>query len=413
MKTRSKPTAKDAKEISVSGPTLSSNDENPGKLFILPSELSQEARLVTLHNPAINTPNRYLYCPQHGFFEFTKVSAPAHCPQSWLFVKDRDETEGTNDAQKSSVPNSTSCTSNQEDYVASSGDMLIATPFDALFFFLPALHGNSKLPHDQLYLSVDDYVEALKDNSDVLRTSLQSTAIRRSFEQRLRAVCDVVDAGEEQMFRLSRPKLFQELTVKAQRMSEGGLPSSMESKFVQEPLESPIFNVGQDDKAKDNLSDSNYSQTVGTKEQKQEPPCATDSIDDEMKGLLRVRVALQFMLKTYLPGELRLQMEEMLKSNDHLNFDKLDEHLGKLSSIRSKALALRSMSENISRKRGLDDGDEAVEARAEKKRKQEEEERRKKNENRSIKQLKKVNTSGMKKLSSFFNKAQPKKASSG
>ena len=48
--------------------------------------------------------------------------------------------------------------------------------------------------------------------------------------------------------------------------------------------------------------------------------------------------------------------------------------------------------------------DEAVEARAEKKRKREEEEKRKKSESRALKDLKKVNTKGMKKLSSFFTK---------
>ncbi|KAJ6166653.1 hypothetical protein N7470_002100 [Penicillium chermesinum] len=70
--------------------------------------------------------------------------------------------------------------------------------------------------------------------------------------------------------------------------------------------------------------------------------------------------------------------------------------------MRAEALASRKMSD-FTRKRGLDD--EEVEARAEKKRKKEEEEKKAKaSESRSVKNLKKVNTTGMKKMSDFFKK---------
>ena len=48
-------------------------------------------------------------------------------------------------------------------------------------------------------------------------------------------------------------------------------------------------------------------------------------------------------------------------------------------------------------------------ARAEKKRKEEEEKMKKAGESRGVRELKKVNTSGMKKLSAFFGKAASKK----
>ena len=57
----------------------------------------------------------------------------------------------------------------------------------------------------------------------------------------------------------------------------------------------------------------------------------------------------------------------------------------------------------------MEEDDEVVAAREEKKRKKEEEERRKKNESRGVKELKKVDTSGMKKLSAFFAKVPAKK----
>jgi hypothetical protein len=63
---------------------------------------------------------------------------------------------------------------------------------------------------------------------------------------------------------------------------------------------------------------------------------------------------------------------------------------------------------DFSRKRGLDD--EEVEARADKKRKKEEEEKIKKAaESQAVRNLKKVNTTGMKKMSDFFGKAAAKK----
>jgi len=61
----------------------------------------------------------------------------------------------------------------------------------------------------------------------------------------------------------------------------------------------------------------------------------------------------------------------------------------------------------VSRKRALED-DEALAGREEKKRRKEEEEKRKKAEGRAVKMLKKVDTSGMKKMSAFFKKVEKK-----
>ena len=91
-----------------------------------------------------------------------------------------------------------------------------------------------------------------------------------------------------------------------------------------------------------------------------------------------------------------------------IDFTPLDTHLKYLSSLHEEARALRALSDNITRKRGLDD-DEAAEERAEKKRRKEEEDKKKKQESNAMKALKKVDTSGMKKLSSFFTKV-PKKS---
>ena len=57
------------------------------------------------------------------------------------------------------------------------------------------------------------------------------------------------------------------------------------------------------------------------------------------------------------------------------------------------------------RKRALDDDEEAAAEREEKKRKKEDDERRRKaGESRGVRDLKKVNVQGMKKMSDFFGK---------
>lgn len=93
-----------------------------------------------------------------------------------------------------------------------------------------------------------------------------------------------------------------------------------------------------------------------------------------------------------------------------IDFTPLNQHLAKVREAESELQALRTLSDNISRKRVCLDDDDAAEARALKKRKKDEEDQRKKAESRGIKQLKKVDTSGMQKLSSFFTNGPKAKA---
>ncbi|KAL9092594.1 MAG: hypothetical protein Q9165_004398 [Trypethelium subeluteriae] len=414
MKTRAKAPSKEAQEAPISGPVLRPSDQNPGKLVILPKGLSQEARLVILHDPAIKKPTRYVFCPENGFYEFTRISALSNSPRSWLIVHDQVKAKSTKDVTHCDPTPSGGQSSKPDDYIAAANDMLVATPFDALFFLLPALHEKSKSPEHKLYLALDDLVDEVGSNSKFLRMSLQSTMIRNALEERLCSVCDTVDAGDERMFRLSREELVQDLIKRAQHMSKDGLPISMENRFVTEALETPIMNESRDDsRAETTLSNDPIEAPQTTEGYNNKLPKAVMT-NDELTRILRLRVALSFMLKSYLPAALRHEVESLLASNEQLNLIGLEEHLNHLASVRSEALALRSISDNINRKRLMnDDDDEAADARAEKKRRQEEKDRLKKTESQGIKQLKKVDTSGMKKLSSFFSKAAPKKAASG
>ena len=113
------------------------------------------------------------------------------------------------------------------------------------------------------------------------------------------------------------------------------------------------------------------------------------------------------MLRSYIPRALHPSILDAVAQFKLVDFAPLDTHLSHIEALRAEAHALRTISDNISRKRPADD-DEAAEARAEKKRKKEEEEKKKKNEPRGLKALRKVDTGGMKKLSSFFTKGNKK-----
>jgi hypothetical protein len=129
---------------------------------------------------------------------------------------------------------------------------------------------------------------------------------------------------------------------------------------------------------------------------------------DHTTRLLQISTALSFMKESYLPATLALRLDEILASAESpVDFKPLKDRLKEIAELRAQALASRDMS-NFTRKRGLDDEEE--DTRAEKKRRKDEEEKKAKAaESQAVKNLKKVNTNGMAKMSSFFAKAPPKK----
>lgn len=117
------------------------------------------------------------------------------------------------------------------------------------------------------------------------------------------------------------------------------------------------------------------------------------------------------MKESYIAQDLGARLDELLASAESpLDFKPLKDRLEHLAKLRAEALASRSLGD-FSRKRNLEDED-AAESRAEKKRRKEAEEKKKKAEqSRGVRELKKVDTSGMKKMSDFFGKAAAKKKS--
>jgi len=428
-------------------------DCDPLKLLILPEDRSPEdrspeARICTLAHPRTSNPSRYYFDPKKGIYEFTRIAAPKSVYRSWLIsgraqhIQRRAES-GNSQALISTQQNfqveepEASPTIGLEEspvkpisdgYVLKNAEMLVATPIDYLFLLLPSLINTASARSSSrgLFLATDDLIENFADRSKHLDYISSHETARFAMEERMQAVCDSVDAGDEKMYRLNDDKLLAELVYKARNLVEMGLPGSMEEKFIRKALEIPIMVVKHEDSS---VSEPNASQSdapplvstpsdvadsqastatsVSTKSGGTEvtipddPAPAAD--DTELLHLLRIRTAISYMISAYIPPTLATTLNTMLGSDKcPVNFKSLDERLANLAKMRAEALAARSLGD-FSRKRSMYEEDDAAETRAEKKRRKEEEEKeRKTGETRGIRDLKKVDTKGMKKMSDFF-----------
>jgi len=439
MKTRGRPSTKAAKDTTEApvpsepktqlGPEVAS----PPQLFVLPDNVSKDARIVSLENPRSSSESRYVICPQRGFYEFTKVAAPRTTPRSWLLSSDDSKTIDVEDKggedSKDKFPSS--------GYVMRNASLFVATPMDPLFLVLPALAPLSASkgsgPSKKLFLSGEDYLEKVTEASPQLKTLIREEALRTLMEKRMASVCETVEAGDETMYRLSEEKMLKELLKKAKKMSEKGLPASMEEKFIRKALEIPIMSIKREesslneeetpaetpdtqsttastDTAASSFSEASTAATSFSEESQdviqpeKVPSKPSINAPEGVLDLLRLRTALFFICSNYIPPHLtEIIKKSIVSPSSTVDFAPLETHLADLADLRQKALAARQLG-GFSQKRSLEE-DEDGESRAEKKRKVEEEEKRKKTgESRGVKNLKKVNVSGMKKMSDFFKK---------
>ncbi|EHL03220.1 hypothetical protein M7I_0734 [Glarea lozoyensis 74030] len=226
---------------------------------------------------------------------------------------------------------------------------------------------------------------------------------------------------------------------KAERMVMNGLTPSLEEKFVKKALDVPTPLVIVEEEVTKSTLSTPQAETPDTQSTTlsgeslatsfSEASTAATSFSEEssitttkvviqpvepsieapegVADLLRLRTALSFICSKYLSPKISETIKSLANSSASAkDFTPLDNHLAHLAKLRQEALATRSLGD-ASRKRCFDDEDEEGngESRAEKKRKKEEEEKRKKaGESRGVKNLKKVNVSGMKKMSDFFKK---------
>lgn len=427
--------------------------ERPSKAFILPSNASEDARFVVLPNPSTGSPNRYFFCPKLGLYEFTAVSSSPDFPRSILFApKSNNDDDATTEENK---PSST------KGAITKKAELLIATPVDSIFFLIPILcsspsSSKANSSAEKLFRPLDDILDSQDELPKHLRYVLYHDSFRPVLQSRMEAICDTVEAGDEKMFRLSKEKLLRELIAKAERVvAQGGFPASLEERFVRQALETPLLNVKREDIVTTNGNDkNNNNETKETKSngengdvsespeksETQSSSAATTSAssgestpatqpstttttghspspDTGIAHLQRIRIILSFIQSSYLPPHISTSIDEMLDSsqqspdNPIIDFKPLTEHLKHIANLRAEALASRSLGD-FSCKRAADDDEEmgGAESRAERKRRKEEEEKKKKaGQSRGVRELKKVDTSGMKKMSDFFGKAAAKK----
>lgn len=398
--------------------------QTPSKTFILPSAASDDARFVTLPNPRTGEPNRYFFCPKLGVYEFTVVGSTPQFPRSILFAPKQDTKASIGNSDRSQVKGN----------ISKVAELCVATPIDVMFFMIPLLNPATSTHTKRLFQPLDDILDSQDDLPDHLRRIFYNEDFRSVLQSRVEAVCDSVEAGDEKMFRFDEVKLLRELIAKAERLVAQGLPASLEERFVRQALVTPLMSVKREetiigatasleDGGEGESQDKQETQSTTTASVSTPSGVSTPATElsaesnlesatrDNMARLLRISTVLSFIKESYLSPELCARLDELLATPETpVDFKPLQDHLQHIAELRAQALASQSLGD-FSRKRGADD-DEAAESRAEKKRRIEEEEKKKKaGESRGVRDLKKVDTSGMKKMSDFFTKAAPKKKS--
>lgn len=431
-----KKTAKTVKTAKKPNPTVHTVSTAPKlvqgqplRVMIAPKAISVAARFVTLANPIDQGPKRYLFCPENGVYELICTSAPKHDPRSILFTPD--------EAQSSEKPSSEAISNG---YVNRVAEHLTATSYDLCYNLIPLITGSSK---SNLFQTLDDIFDTSDTNLYDLPYLFQKS--RPLLEKSLLRVCDIVEAGDETLYRFSQSKTLQLILARAKRGCEKGLPASLEDRFVTRVLETPMLSVKREEDSAPIIKTESFDGSA-------EPCTGSESLDSqstatstvpsvvfsetstasssnatttvstttvsasvlthdpptEVVTLQRLLTAFKFIVHSYLPP---LLAEALLKavqdSSSDVDFSPLTKHLAYLADLRAQAIASQDLC-SFSRKRGIEDDDEAEE-RAEKKRRHEEEEKRKKaSQSRGVKELAKVDVKGMKKMSAFFTEVPPK-----
>ena len=419
---RSTKKARDQSGESVSEPVtlaqLPPQDEHPPTLAILPKNLSAEAKFLSLKNPSNKKLSRYIYCPKSGFYELTIVSAGGNDHRSCLFVP-----QGPNEA--SSVSKEAQANGEVSDlgqgYVIDQAQMLVATPFDTRLLLMPLIQpGMLGGPRDRPHMArmADDLFNELGRTSKHMKYMLRFPSFRKLLLKGLNDLFEPVDAMGETMYRSDSFQMLDLLIEKAQKVVSNAWPSSLE-RHVQRKLEVPAAVAAmRASQTRQSTESSDSSELPKVEEgdalqseRPAEPANFTPLPSEELQpsqtviDQMRLKIAISFIFQSYVPPKLKDYFEKVIASGTGVNFNEANEYLAKIESLKKEAHALSHVSGNVSRKRAAEEeADAAEEARTEKRRKKEEEDKKRKQESRASKDLKKVNTAGMQKLSSFFSK---------
>ncbi|KAF2398258.1 TTL-domain-containing protein [Trichodelitschia bisporula] len=367
LRSKAKPTtAKDKKLASKSSkaapkpetkpaePKPNPKPSRPTHTLILPSTLPPTSRILNLPDPLTATPTRYLSSPT-GLYEFTQARTPSQ--PSTLLLTPAAATPGPS-------------------ALLTPANITLATPLDFLFLLIPLLTA-AEAPAGK-FAPLDQFLDHAPAS---LAAYVRDPYALDKLAARAEAVCDVQDVpGLEKLFRLNEVKVAAEVLGKARRAARG-LPASMEEGLVRGPLFDPCSNLRGEAEGKEN-------EAVEGGEVKPSKIVAPEEVVD----LMRVRVALDFITRSYIPPAYRTKLDAAVKTL--VDWTPLDTHLAELAAKKAVFNQGAGFTESLlQRKRPLDE--DAEEGPAKKKKEV-------KTESRAIAQLKKVNTKGMKPMSSFF-----------
>lgn len=394
----------------------------PLKHFILPKELSSNARFLLLKHPRSSALQRFLFCPDQGLFEFTKVNAPSDDPRSLLFSK-AEQVASANVRETAAGCKEDGTISNG--YISKSPDFFVATPFDVAFLLLALILPKTFKSSKALFQPMDDILEDFIQEDKHLRYLFSHG--RCFLEQAMLRFCDSIEAGDEQLYRPSEEKTLQMVVQKIKAVICAGLPTSLNEKFVKRKLELPVLSVKRENSSISTNLDVSFPDKGDTLPENLDSQSsvassapsvifsevsasssmtsvAPDNVPDKMHDLQQQSIVLEYILASYVPPLVAERLQARFTTGKSpVDFTPLREHLKTIAQMRADAAASRSIGD-FSRKRGLDE-EEAEDLREEKKRKQDEEERKRKaGESRGVRDLKKVNVTGMKKMSDFFAK---------
>ncbi|KIW12489.1 hypothetical protein PV08_09766 [Exophiala spinifera] len=426
--TRSATSSPVKKSVGKGNTDVAGQPEESLRHFVLPNDVSERARFVLLRHPRNGNVERFLFCPKRGLFQFTKVDTPRSDPRS-LFV--HAPPSATTSKGEDDVVDEDPTDPRRDGSISKSAEIFVATPFDLAFLLIPLVIPSKPPTGKHLFQPADDIFEQHIEDDRHLRYILENG--RDHVQEAMARFCDTIEAGDEQMYRPNEDKTLGMVMEKVKSAIEHRLPASLEEKFVARALETPVLSVKREntqtstksesislddtESVSDNLDSQSTTASTAPSAVFSEVSMSTSSITEvsaavpqTLLDLRKQRVVLDFILASYIPEAIAHRLKAKFACKDSpVDFKPLEEHMKSLAALRADALASRSLGD-FSRKRGLDD-DEAADMRAEKKRKQDEEEKKRKmGESRGVWDLKKVNVTGMKKMSDFFTKKPAGKA---
>ncbi|CUS07055.1 unnamed protein product [Tuber aestivum] len=367
-----------------------------------------DLKIITLLHPRTLVPTRYLIHPAQGLHEITKLTAPSPTPRSWLLTPPPEPCRPPKWLGNGQI--------------LQDGSIYICTPMDPIFVLLPRLFPADEADAIDRFLPVGDLFEELTKEGE---GDWELVAKSQVAEKRLAAVCESVDVGDGKAYKPSREKLMRVLDEKCVRMAKGGLPASMEEGFIRKPLIRPIAEIMAEEaekkegagrvkelevrsvKKKENRDGEGAgwgaagapSEAVPTPPDLQATRPWLSEASQEVTGLLRIRVASEFISNNYLSVSIAEALSDSLqKSHD---FTPLDDYLAELAKIRQEATAMRL--DDYPLKRSLEDEEEIVD-RKRKKGEGAAEKKQKKSVSRATKELQKADKTGMPRLTTFFQK---------